>query len=163
MEYLAKVFVRWFYNHRFLNKTKHCLDSININYYFHYQFGRSKDYSQSDMGWDLDPEGIYHVLKELIPYNKTVYVTEAGLADEKDIFRAGYIKRLVFWMHRAMTDGVKLRGYMYWSLLDNYEWKHGFSGRFGLISFDQNTQERKIRNSAYVYKKICEDNALILE
>ncbi len=160
---LFKVFVRWFYNHRFLRKTKNCLDSININYYFHYQFGGSKKYTQSDMGWDLDPEGIYHVLKELIPYNKTVYVTEAGLADSKDIFRAGYIKRLVFWMHKAIEDGVKLKGYMYWSSLDNYEWKHGYSGRFGLITFDQKTLQRQVRSSAYVYKKICEDNGLILE
>lgn len=160
---LTKVFVRWFYNHRFFKKTKHSTDSININYYFSHRFGGSKEYSQSDMGWNLVPEGIYHVLKEFIPYGKPVYVTEAGLSDEKDIYRAGYIKRLVFWMHKAIDDGVDLRGYMYWSLLDNYEWKHGYRGRFGLISFDEKTQERKIRESAFVYKKICEDNALILE
>ncbi|MFK5281979.1 family 1 glycosylhydrolase, partial [Lacticaseibacillus paracasei] len=92
--------------------TKHCLDAISLNYYFHYQFGNSKEYSQSDMGWDLDPSGIYYVLKELIPYNKVVYVTEAGLADEKDIYRSGYIKRLVFWMHKAIDEGVNLRGYI---------------------------------------------------
>jgi beta-glucosidase len=160
---LIKYFSIYFWNHRFIRKTLKNLDSISLNYYFHHQFGRRKEFDTSDMGWDLDPEGIYHVLKELKRYNKKIYITEAGIADEKDVLRANYIRRLIFWIYKALQEGVDVRGYMYWSLLDNYEWKHGFSGRFGLIYIDPETLKRRVRNSAYLYKKICEENALIIE
>ena len=54
-----------------------------------------------------------------------------------------------------------MKGYLYWSLLDNFEWAEGFTKRFGLVEVDYETFARKVRPSAYVYKQVCERNALI--
>jgi len=156
-------FAKWWWNHYFLQRTFFNTDSIGLNYYFHQQFGKSKKFEQNDMGWDLVPEGIYHVLKELKIYNKPIYITEAGIADGKDKLRSVYIKNLIFWIHQAMDEGCDVRGYLYWSLLDNFEWLQGYVEDFGLIHVDDNTKVRTIRPSAYDYKKICEDNALEIE
>ena len=64
-------------------------------------------------------------------------------------------------MHVAIEKGADVRGYMYWSLLDNYEWAHGFSKRFGLVEINYDTLQRTVRTSALVYKQICERNALV--
>jgi beta-glucosidase/6-phospho-beta-glucosidase/beta-galactosidase len=156
-------FAKWWWNHYFLQRTFFNTDSIGLNYYFHQQFGKSKKFEQNDMGWDLVPEGIYHVLKELKIYNKPIYITEAGIADSKDKLRSMYIKNLIYWIHQAMDEGCDVRGYLYWSLLDNFEWLQGYAEDFGLIHVDDNTKVRTIRPSAFDYKKICEDNSLEIE
>ena len=56
---------------------------------------------------------------------------------------------------------MPVKGYLHWSMLDNYEWTEGFGQRFGLVEVDYATQGRRIRESAYVYKQICGKNALI--
>ena len=63
----------------------------------------------------------------------------------------------------AIKDGVDIRGYLYWSFLDNHEWDKGFWPRFGLVEIDYKTQERKIRPSAKVYAEICKNNELIIK
>jgi beta-glucosidase/6-phospho-beta-glucosidase/beta-galactosidase len=64
---------------------------------------------------------------------------------------------------RALQEGIDLRGYFWWSLLDNFEWDKGFAPRFGLLAVDYENRSRNIRPFALRYKKICEENALILE
>ncbi len=86
----------------------------------------------------------------------------AGLADADDDVRADYIIRQVRATHRAIVAGVDVRGHMYWSLLDNYEWALGYEKRFGLVAVDYETLERKIRPSAWMYKKICEENKVVV-
>ena len=151
----------WHRNHRFLKKVYKQCDVLGINYYFSTDVGGSKVYPKTDMGWDSRPEGIYQALMMAKRYQKPIFVAEAGCADEKDTFRAEYITKTVRGIHKAITDGVQVKGYMYWSLLDNYEWAHGFSKRFGLVEINYETQERTIRPSAYVYKKICEQNTVL--
>lgn len=73
---------------------------------------------------------------------------------------ADYIRKTVEGIHRAIQDGVDVRGFMYWSLLDNYEWAHGFEKRFGLVEIDYATLKRTIRPSAQVYKEICINNGV---
>jgi beta-glucosidase len=153
----------WFWNEYFLNKVHTHLDALDINYYFHTEYGKNEKYIKSDMGWDLYPEGLYHVLKHAKKYKKDIRVTEAGIADERDLYREKYIKDMLFYVHRAIKEGVPVKGFMYWSLLDNYEWSHGFSKKFGLVAVDLTKQKRTIRKSAYAYKKICESNALITD
>lgn len=153
----------WFWNRLFLNKIRHELDFIGLNLYFYKPYGRKPTLSKSDMGWDIYPEGIYHALVELGRYKKPIYITENGLADATDSRRTNYITDYVFQIHRAIGAGVDVRGYMYWSMLDNYEWAHGFEKRFGLVEVNFTTQERHIRPSAYAYKDICESNALEIE
>lgn len=162
---ILKVSLEWFWNHWFLDMVKNHTDSIGLNYYKHHHFGQKRtERETSDMGWELYPEGIYYILLDLKKrYGKPIFISEAGLADEKDTKRARYIKDMVYWMYRAIENGVPLKGFMYWSLLDNYEWAHGYTKRFGLIEINYETKERIVRPSAYEYKKICEENALIID
>ncbi len=153
----------YFWNRRFLDKIVNELDFIGLNFYKTHFYGSKPVLLKSDMGWDIYPEGMFHLLKELDRYKKPIYITENGIADTKDVQRKKYIVDHLVQIHRAIADGVDVRGYFHWSLLDNYEWAEGFTQRFGLIEIDFVTQERRIRPSALAYKQICETNALELE
>ncbi len=150
----------YFWTYKFMNRVKNHCDSIGLNYYFHKKFGDKETYAKTDMDWDIYPEGIEQALMMLSMYKKPLYVAESGLADEKDVYRADYIKRQVRAMWRAMKRGAKVQGHMYWSLLDNYEWALGFEKRFGLVEIDYKTLARTVRPSAQVYKQICESNSV---
>ena len=154
--------INHFWNFYFLNKIKNHLDFIGLNYYFHRKLFGNENKDISDTGWEIYPKGIYHLLRDLKSCNLPIYITENGLADAKDAKRKKFIKEHLFWTHKAIEEGVDLRGYFYWSLLDNFEWAHGFEPRFGLVEVDYKTMERKIRPSAWEYKKICETNSLFL-
>ena len=159
------------WNKRFLWHVSDELDFIGLNYYFHNRidcgFNKNKNEKVSDMGWELYPEGLYHVLLGLKQFQKPIYITENGLADARDEHRAWFIKEHIHWMKKAMEEGVDVRGYLYWSLLDNFEWDKGFWPRFGLVEVDYQpkadppqagkTLKRRIRPSAYAYKKIIEE------
>jgi beta-glucosidase len=149
------------WTHVFMRRVYRKCDSIGLNFYHYVTFGDVDTYPKTDIGWNIRPEGIYHALKLLWRYKKPLFVSEAGLADEHDVHRAEYITRQVQAVWKAIDEGVDVRGHMYWSLLDNYEWAFGYKMRFGLIEIDYETLERKIRPSAYIYKEICEKNAVV--
>ena len=151
--------IHWTRYFLFLIRGKY--DEIGLNYYLHKKFGDTRAYEKTDMGWDVYPEGICDALLMLKRYAVPVYVSEAGIADATDHLRADYIKGLILCMHAAIRKGVDVRGFMYWSLFDNYELAQGYSKRFGLVEIDYETLERKIRPSAYVYKDIIERNGLL--
>lgn len=151
----------WWWNERFLDDIKDHQDFIGLNYYFHnkvrgLKFNQNDNKQTSDMGWEIYPEGIYNVLSNLAKYKKPIFITENGLADAKDTKRADFIKNVLKWVAKAVKEGVDVRGYFYWSLLDNFEWNKGFWPRFGLVEIDHKTLERKIRPSALSYKKLIE-------
>lgn len=155
----------WFANYmwtgKFMNRVhRHC-DSIGLNYYFYTQFGDKRTWRKTDMDWNFAPSHIYDALMMLSKYKKPLFVSEGGIADADDSGRAEYITKQVEGTWRAIQDGADVRGHLYWSLLDNYEWALGFGKRFGLVEVNYETQERKIRPSAYVYKKICEENKVV--
>ncbi|MDA8611471.1 glycoside hydrolase family 1 protein [Candidatus Pacebacteria bacterium] len=150
----------YFWNYYFLNKVHNHCDSIGLNYYQHKGYGDKNIYKKNDMHWELYPSGIYHVLKQLKKYNKPVFISEAGIADHSDMYREQYVKDLITNIHHAISDGVPVKGYMYWSLTDNYEWAHGYKERFGLVEIDYETKERHIRESAYAIKEIYKNNYL---
>jgi len=112
------------------------------------------------MGWEIYPGGIYWILKNLAVFGKPIYVVENGLADAKDEMRKDFIKGHLYWIHKAIEDGVDVRGYFHWSLIDNFEWVDGFEPRFGLVEVDYKTLERKPRPSAFYYAGICKKNIL---
>jgi len=158
---------RYFWNDYFLKKIKNHLDFIGLNYYSHKKvkfpwLARNDNKVVSDMGWEIYPEGIYHAAKELKDYQKPIYITENGLADAKDEKRKDSIKEHLFWVHKAIGEGLDVRGYLHWSLIDNFEWDKGFWPRFGLVEMDYKTMERKPRPSAFYYANICKENALII-
>jgi beta-glucosidase len=158
---LAAFLANSLWTHLFMRRTSGHYDSIGLNYYFYTQFGDKRKWRKTDMDWNFAPEHIYDALMMLKRYKKPVYVSEAGLADDTDSGRAEYITKQVEGTWRALQEGVDVRGHMYWSLLDNYEWALGFEKRFGLIEIDYDTLERKVRPSAYVYKKIIEQNGIV--
>jgi len=157
---LAAEITDWYWNRWFLNRTYRNTDFIGLNYYFHQSFGKEERLPRSDMGWPIFPEGICHVLLELARYQKPIYVTENGIADAADDKRAYFIREHLYQIHKAIEGGAPVKGYFYWSLLDNFEWAEGFEKRFGLVEINYKTLERRVRPSAHVYEKICRTNTL---
>lgn len=156
---LAKHFMDWFWNEWFLNSISSHQDFIGLNQYFYRKFGKKEVLPQSDRGWDIFPEAIYHCLMELKKYQKPIYVSESGIADEADTKRGDFIKNYLQFIKRAIDEEAPVRGYFYWSLLDNFELEEGFSKKFGLVALDSVTLNRTIRPSAFVYKRIIEDRS----
>ena len=83
---------------------------------------------------------------------------ENGLADSGDKYRAEFIKDHLKYVHQAIKEGMDVKGYFHWSLLDNFEWAAGWKSKFGLYEVDRETFERKPRPSAKVYADICKNN-----
>ncbi|HOZ56529.1 MAG: Beta-glucosidase A [Parcubacteria group bacterium ADurb.Bin316] len=161
-----KTIAEKYWNNYFLDKFKGFQDFIGLNYYFHnrinYGLNKNENKEVTDMGWEIYPEGIYYVLKNFKKYNVPIYITENGLADKYDEKRGEFIKDHLFWIHKAISEGTDVRGYLYWGLIDFFEWSKGFWPRFGLVEIDYKTQERKIRPSALVYADICKNNKIII-
>ncbi len=143
-------------------------DFLGVNYYFHHHvgfFGKRKDshshHPVSDLGWGIHPEGLEQVLLDLKKYKKPIYITENGLADAKDLQREKFILDHLYYTHRAIEQGVDVRGYLHWALVDNFEWAEGFKPRFGLIEIDrEDLLRRKVRYSATRYAEICKNNSI---
>ena len=155
-----------FFSRYFLRKAlPHCT-FIGCNYYSRHIINSKKKNippeTRNDLGWEIYAKGIYSILKSLKKYNLPIYITENGLADSEDEKRAEFIEDHLFWLHKAIVEGVDVRGYFHWSLLDNFEFvdMRGFWPRFGLIEIDYKALERKPRPSFYAYKKIIENNGL---
>jgi beta-glucosidase/6-phospho-beta-glucosidase/beta-galactosidase len=119
-------------------------------------------HQKTEYGWEIYPKGLYRVLKRVGRLGKPVIVTENGIADADDDQRTRYLVAHLRQAHHALRDGVDLRGYIHWSLLDNYEWSEGFTRRFGLAEVDLVTQRRTLRPSAYVYREIARTNSVSL-
>ncbi len=158
---LAALFANYVWTHKFMRRTAKYCDSIGLNYYFYTQFGDRRAWKKTDMDWNFAPQHIYNALKMLSRYKKPLFVSESGIADEDDSDRAEYIRKQVAATWKAIDEGIDVRSHMYWSLLDNYEWALGFEKRFGLVEINYDTLERTIRPSAYVYKEIIEQNAVL--
>ena len=89
-----------------------------------------------------------------------IIVTENGLAADDDNLRAAYIPEALRGLHAALREGVPVKGYVHWSLLDNYEWTSGYSQKFGLYAVDRATFQRMRKPSAAVLEAIARRNAL---
>ncbi len=111
----------------------------------------------SDFNWDIYPEGIREVAKWVFQkYRLPIYILENGIADASDRKRGKFIHDHLAQLAKAIReDGVPVKGYFHWSLIDNFEWAKGFSMRFGLYEVDYATKKRTRRNSAFVYENIC--------
>jgi beta-glucosidase len=127
------------------------------------------DAEKTAMGWPVEPDGLMQMLVRIKEEYASIpiYVTENGRAvydyvdpegDVDDEERISYLGAHFRAAHDAMQQGVDLRGYMVWSLLDNFEWSLGYSKRFGLIFVDYGTQRRIPKASARWYKDVIENN-----
>ncbi|HUU01440.1 MAG TPA: GH1 family beta-glucosidase [Myxococcota bacterium] len=120
----------------------------------------------TDYGWEVYPEAIYESLVRLKHEygNPTVYITENGAAYDDPLVdgriddrrRIDYLQSYLAQAHRAMQQGVKVKGYFAWSLLDNFEWHEGYRMRFGLVHVDFESLRRTVKESGLFYKKLIE-------
>jgi beta-glucosidase len=109
---------------------------------------------------EIYPEGLLRVLRKLRNLGKPIYITENGFADVADAERPRALVRTLQAMHAAMAEGAPVRGYYHWTLVDNFEWAEGWAAHFGLYGLDRGTQERFPRESAGLYGRIAEANAI---
>lgn len=112
---------------------------------------------------EIYPTGLYRVLKSVYKRtrgNKPLYITENGFSDTLDDRRPRAILEHLAMVHRAISEGIPVRGYLHWTLVDNFEWREGWNVRFGLIELDPQTQERTPRLSASMFGEICRANAI---
>ena len=114
------------------------------------------------MGWGVDADGLTETLRRVTREYGDIplYVTENGAAyddeptDDGDVHdedRTAYLAGHIEGCAGAIADGVPLRGYFVWSLLDNFEWAHGYGKRFGIVHVDYATQERRVKASGRWY------------
>jgi beta-glucosidase len=113
----------------------------------------------SDMGWEIYPPGMFEALVDYSDH-KPIYITENGIASLNDDRRVRFLLSFLKEIHHAIEMGVPVKGYYYWSLLDNFEWHDGFGPRFGMVHVDYKTQERIPKPSAFVYKDIAQNNGI---
>ncbi|GIJ51457.1 beta-glucosidase [Virgisporangium aliadipatigenens] len=155
------------------------IDFLGVNYYYRihvadaplpaertaFDIGvrtlRPTDVATTDLGWPVEPQGLFDTLTGLAaryPTLPPVYLTENGCADTADgpdddpgriAFIAGHLEAV----ERARAAGVDVRGYFYWSLLDNFEWARGYVARFGLVHVDYATGTRTPKQSFDWYRK----------
>jgi beta-glucosidase len=106
---------------------------------------------RTDMDWEVYPEGMLRMLRAAWQrYRLPIYVTENGVAGGD---RAAYLQAHLYALSRAIQEGVPVKGYYYWSLLDNFEWAEGFRPRFGLYHVDYQTMERTPAPGSEVFQR----------
>jgi len=182
LDLIATWWMRFAWNWWFLNRTRRHQDFIGLNYYFtDYYKGvdlshqarpkqantmdspvvvrRNPGVPLNDLGWYMEPEGVYGLIMRVwAHYKKPIIITESGVADEHDEYRAWWMEQTTLAMQRALSEGVDLRGCMQWSLLDNFEWAYGWWPKFGLIAVDrENGLKRTPRPSALKFARLLKE------
>lgn len=167
------------------------LDFIGLNYYSRFTVHDAPEgngvpglntraewgagpHEKTELGWDIYPEGFYDIVKLMsrhVGVHRPIEITENGIgcnigpgADGKihDEPRISYLRDHLRAMATVIRDGVPLRAYHCWSLMDNFEWARGYSARFGLVYVDfDNNQKRTIKESGHWYRRVAEGNKVI--
>ncbi|HYA26571.1 MAG TPA: glycoside hydrolase family 1 protein [Thermodesulfovibrionales bacterium] len=141
------------------------LDFFGVNYYtrVHMRFNpfkkmgvelRHRDidgYGLTDMGWEIHPYGLEKVLRYASRLKVPLVITENGVATRDGEKKIKFMKRHIDALERSLAKGIDVRGYFYWSLIDNYEWLQGLDARFGLYKVDFNTLKREPTSAAAYY------------
>ncbi len=113
------------------------------------------------LGWEVYPEGLLVALKRVwSELQVPIFITENGIGTDDDAWRQEYIARHLSQVQEALRQGIPVKGYFYWSLLDNFEWAEGYSSRFGLVACDRRTLKRQIKRSGYWYGTVARNNRL---
>lgn len=142
-------------------------DFIGVQTYTRIRFGPRghvpppDDAERTQMGYEFYPEALAATVRKAARISGCpVLVTENGIGAEDDTRRIAYTRRALEGLHAAIADGVDVRGYIHWSLLDNYEWQEGYRPKFGLVVVDRTTQARRPKASAYWLGAVARTNVL---
>lgn len=139
------------------------LDFIGLNFYSSITMGPGPTcYSgevMTDMIWPVRPQAIYEAIKQISQLGKPIIITENGIPDAKDDRREGWIIGYTRAIKQAINDGYDVRGYFYWSLLDNFEWNMGHDKKFGLYAVDTQSSDPKekarvLRKGAHAFRDL---------
>jgi len=155
----ADVYAPW------LETAKHC-DYLGVQTYSRSFVGKkdlpvAKGVEVTQTGMEFYPECVEHVVRYASKQTGVpIIVTENGIATEDDSRRVEYVQRAVAGLKRAVDDGVDVRGYVAWSLMDNFEWMSGYTPKFGMVAVDLKTQKRTIKPSAAILGNIARRNSL---
>ena len=109
------------------------------------------------------PQGMFQALKWAKQFNLPILITENGVEDQNDSLRPRYLIQHLHQVWRAVNFNYPIKGYFYWTLVDNFEWERGWTQRFGLWELDVETQARRKRSSADLYAEICRENGISSE
>jgi beta-glucosidase len=110
----------------------------------------------SSVGWAIDAGALRRAITDLAEeFQLPIVITENGVADENDELRPAFLRDHLGAVVDAIEDGADVRGYLYWTAWDNFEWAEGYTKRFGLFSVDRETQERIAKPSAHLFAEIC--------
>lgn len=151
-----------------LDRVADTLDLIGVNYYYSQDASAlrfikrpvgevTSNYTQN--GWEIDPEGLYAVLRQVDQrYGKPIVISENGIGTQSEQKKIRYFREHVNQMRRAMNDGVDIRGYFPWTLIDNYEWAEGFAANFGLTHVDPRTKTLVFEPSGQWFANFIRDN-----
>jgi len=140
----------WGINYYYRLFTKFKLSLTNPFYFY-------TKHPETDTGWEIYPKGLYKIIKKLSKYGKPLIITENGIAINNEEIRKKFLKKHLKYLFKAINKGIDVRGYFYWSLLDNYEWLFGKSKRFGLVFVDYEKDFNRIpKESFYFYKNLIE-------
>ncbi len=150
---------------------KRALDFIGLNYYgkeydkFSGFLGKEGQYLASEerknsLGWTINSRDFYKALVSLKKFNLPVLITENGTAEDDPVLYQDYLLSHLRSLGLAIKEGLDVRGYLWWSLIDNFEWDKGFSKRFGLFEVDYSNFQREPREFSAVYSKIAGENQI---
>jgi beta-glucosidase len=155
----AEVYAPWF------EAAKHC-DYLGVQTYSRSIVGKkdlrpAKGAELTQTGMEFYPECLEHVVRYASKETGVpIIVTENGVATEDDTRRVEYYQRALAGLKRTIDDGIDVRGYVAWSLLDNFEWNFGYRPKFGIVAVDLETQKRTIKPSATLLGDSARRNAL---
>lgn len=161
-------------NHGFyILSGKNTHDFLGINYYFRVRLRRKKgtlkivqdDISQqgreiSSVGWEIYPHGLFDVLMDFRDYGRPIIITENGVSTDNDDKRQRFLVAHLNEVYHALKGGVDIRGFLYWSLLDNFEWSLGLKPNFGLVEVNFRTYKRNLLKSGKIYAEIIKANGI---
>jgi beta-glucosidase len=148
-----------------LDAAKQC-DYMGVQVYSRSIVGKKdlpppKGAETTQVGWEFYPECVEHVVKYASKETGVpIIVTENGIATNDDTRRVEYYQRALAGLKRAIDEGVDVRGYVTWSLLDNFEWMSGFEPKFGIVAVDLVTQRRTIKPSGAMLGNMARRNSL---
>ncbi|MGH9273368.1 MAG: family 1 glycosylhydrolase [Acidimicrobiales bacterium] len=116
------------------------------------------------MGYEYYPQALEATIRRAWDVTKgevPIVVTENGIGTDDDAQRLAYVRAALEGVLRCLADGIDVRGYTYWSLLDNFEWAFGYGPRFGIVDCDRTTFARTPKDSARWLGRVAQANALV--